>query len=328
MSVDATGASATSVTGAIRQAAQKTGANFNYLLATARIESNLNPNAQALTSSAGGLFQFIEQTWLGTVKHAGPALGYGKHADAITVTSSGRFEVQDAGLRQQILSLRNDPSANALMAGAFTKWNGDWLSAKLGRTPTEGELYLAHFLGAAGASKLITAAATTPQADAAAVFPRAAGANRSIFYNKQGEPRSVAQVYNLVMGRYDLARARPSVAPATAVAARATTNPVAVAPMSAPQTTSQTAWWSVPLQPLVPLSAPLSPSAPPARAADTRPVFHGLFRTSDRREAVAPVVSAFWGSRALSAPSPVGSSPNHANPAAQGGVFNLFRDSG
>ena len=60
MSVDDTGATAISVTGAIRQAAQKTGANFNYLLATARVESNLNPNAQATSSSAGGLFQFIE----------------------------------------------------------------------------------------------------------------------------------------------------------------------------------------------------------------------------------------------------------------------------
>jgi Transglycosylase SLT domain len=175
MSVDATGASAISVTGAIRQAAQKTGANFNYLLATARVESNLNPAAQATSSSAGGLFQFIEQTWLGTIKHAGPALGYGRYADAVSVNSSGRFEVQDTGLRQQIMNLRNDPSANALMAGALTKWNGDWLEAKLGRSPGEGELYLAHFLGAGGAGKLISLAASSPQASAADVFPRAAG---------------------------------------------------------------------------------------------------------------------------------------------------------
>ena len=252
MSVDATGASATSVTGAIRQAAQKTSTDFNYLLATARIESNLNPSAQASSSSAGGLFQFIEQTWLGTVKHAGPALGYGRYADAITMTSSGRFEVQDPGLRQQILSLRSDPSANALMAGAFTKWNGDWLSDKLGRTPTEGELYLAHFLGAAGAGKLITMASNSPQANAAAVFPRAAGANRSIFYNKQGDPRSVAQVYNMMVGRYDVARAHAPAVPATAIAANAATRSVAVAPVSAVQPISQPAWLSVPLPVLAP----------------------------------------------------------------------------
>ena len=220
MSVDVTGTSAIGVTGAIRQAAQKTGANFNYLLATARVESNLNPGAQSTSSSAGGLFQFIEQTWLGTMKHAGPALGYGRYADAISVNSSGRFEVADAGFRQQILNLRSDAAVNALMGGALTKWNGDWLSAKLGRTPNEGELYLAHFLGAGGASKLISMTSASPQANAAAVFPQAAGANRTIFYDKQGEPRSVAQVYDTMIGRYDAARAHsPSVQP-IAVATR------------------------------------------------------------------------------------------------------------
>jgi hypothetical protein len=329
MSVDATGASASSVTGAIRQAAHKTGTNFNYLLATARVESNLNPSAQASSSSAGGLFQFIEQTWLGTLKHAGPALGYGRYADAVTMTSSGRFEVQDPGLRQQILSLRNDPSANALMAGAFTKWNGDWLAAKLGRAPTEGELYLAHFLGAAGASKLITTASTSPQANAAAVFPRAAGANRSIFYDKQGEPRSVAQVYRQVVGRYDLARARPPVAPATMIAERAAT-PLAVTSLAASQPTSAPALLTVPLPHLAPLMAPLlaplSSSAPPASTADAAPVFHGLFRTSARREAVAPVVSALWG--APTAPAAQTSQPNKQNPARHGGMLDLFRDIG
>src|SRR5215213_6766017 len=71
------------ITGAIRQASQLTGANFGYLLATAQIESNLNPEAAAKTSSAGGLYQFIDQTWLATVKRSGPDLGYGKYADAI-----------------------------------------------------------------------------------------------------------------------------------------------------------------------------------------------------------------------------------------------------
>jgi hypothetical protein len=324
MSVDVTGASATSVTGAIRQAAQKTGTNFNYLLATARVESNLNPSAQAASSSAGGLFQFIEQTWLGTLKHAGPALGYGRYADAITVTSSGRFEVQDPGLRQQIFSLRSDPSANALMAGAFTKWNGDWLSSKLGRAPTEGELYLAHFLGAAGASKLITMAANSPQADATAVFPRAAGANRSIFYNKQGEPRSVAQVYNMMVGRYDVARAQAPVAPATKFAANPAMTAVAVAPISALQPASPLGLLSVPLPALTPFSL----SAPPARAGDTGPMFHGLFRTSDRREAVAPMVSALWGTHVASTPLPARPHPNNANPATRGNMFDLFRDRG
>ena len=72
------------VTGAIQQASGTTGASFEYLLATAKMESNFNPSAGASTSSARGLYQFIDQTWLGTVKEAGAQLGYGNQADAIT----------------------------------------------------------------------------------------------------------------------------------------------------------------------------------------------------------------------------------------------------
>src|SRR3954462_9848057 len=86
---------ATRVTGAIRNAARATGAGFDYLLNTALRESNLNPDAKAKSSSATGLFQFIDQTWLGTLKQSGAGLGYGKYADAITKTPQGRYAVND-----------------------------------------------------------------------------------------------------------------------------------------------------------------------------------------------------------------------------------------
>src|SRR5437868_8663747 len=126
---------ATRVTGAIRDAARVTGAGFEYLLNTALRESNLNPNARAKTSSATGLFQFIDQTWLGTMKQSGAALGYGKYADAITKTSSGRFVVNDPAMRNEILGLRKDPTANSLMAGAFANSNAKVLTERLGRKP-------------------------------------------------------------------------------------------------------------------------------------------------------------------------------------------------
>src|SRR2546429_5739767 len=109
---------ATRVTGAIRDAARVTGAGFEYLLNTALRESNLNPNARAKTSSATGLFQFIDQTWLGTMKQSGTALGYGQYADAISKTSSGRYVVSDPAMRNEIFALRKDPTANSVMAGA------------------------------------------------------------------------------------------------------------------------------------------------------------------------------------------------------------------
>src|ERR1700681_3427589 len=91
MSVDTSNATATAgvdpsrvrIAGAIKQAASTSGTSFEYLLATAKMESNFNPTASASTSSARGLYQFIDQTWLGTVKEAGTQLGYGKYADAI-----------------------------------------------------------------------------------------------------------------------------------------------------------------------------------------------------------------------------------------------------
>src|SRR3954451_78585 len=91
--------SATAVTGAIRKASQSTGASFDYLLATAKVESDLNPNLTMRSSTATGLFQFLDQTWLGVMQSAGRASGYGKYADAITQTPSGQYVVQDAGLR-------------------------------------------------------------------------------------------------------------------------------------------------------------------------------------------------------------------------------------
>src|SRR5215471_5886757 len=209
MLVDGAGNSgaAAPVTGAIRGAAQATGASFEYLLATAQVESGFNPHAAASTSSAGGLYQFIDQTWLGMLKDAGPGLGYGRYANAIVRSPSGHFEVPDPAMRQEIMALRKNPTANAVMAGAFTQQNSAQLSAQLGRNPSEGELYIAHFLGPAGAAKLIGAAASSPQASAAAMFPGAASANPSIFYDRQGHAHSASDVYGALVRRYDSARA-------------------------------------------------------------------------------------------------------------------------
>src|SRR6266513_2986106 len=94
------------IAGAIKQAASSTGASFEYLLATAKLESNFIPKASASTSSARGLYQFIDQTWLGTVKEAGSQLGYGKYADAITRSPSGSYSVSDPAARTAVMRLR------------------------------------------------------------------------------------------------------------------------------------------------------------------------------------------------------------------------------
>src|SRR5882762_5933191 len=206
MSVDISNAMATPgvdpsrlrIAGAIKQAASSTGASFEYLLTTAKMESNFNPKAGASTSSAHGLFQFIDQTWLGTVKEAGSQLGYGKYADAITRDSSGGYSVSDPSARTAVMKLRDDPDAASSMAGVLTQSNSFKLTGKIGRRPTDAELYMAHFMGVGGAGKLISNAEDNPQASAARMFPNAAAANRSIFYDRSGNARSVSQVYSVL----------------------------------------------------------------------------------------------------------------------------------
>ncbi len=322
MLVDANGSSPI-VTGAIRQASRMTGTNFKYLVATAQVESNFKPNAGTSTSTARGLFQFIEQTWLATLKEQGPALGYGRVANAIERMPSGQYVVQDRRLNDQIMNLRSDPTANAVMAGAFTKANAGKLSEALGRRPSEGELYLAHFLGPNGASKLIGLAASKPGARAAEAFPSAARANPSIFFDKHGQMRGAADVYRTLVGRYDMARGNqidPTVPPA--VVAQVATNPVGVARRAAfaPDTAQLTEAYA----------AARRLADPPAQLGDTGPVFHGLFHTGARRDAVAPVVSALW-----TAPSPQTSAfpkvPSQEAAAAapvarSGGPLDLFQD--
>lgn len=184
------------VQAAIARASQATGVDFSYLLGQARLESSLNPNARAASSSAAGLYQFTRGTWLSTLDRHGAEHGYG-WADA--AIESGR--VRDPAVRADIMALRYDPEASALMAAELASDNRDFLTGVLGRTPDPSELYLAHFLGADGAGRFLTAMAANPGQDAAALFPEAAGANRAIFFESGGQPRSLGAVMDLVRGK-------------------------------------------------------------------------------------------------------------------------------
>ncbi len=168
------------VMSALKRASASTGAGFDFLMKMAVRESSLDPSAKAGTSSAAGLFQFIEQTWLGAVKQYGGEHGLGEFAADIKRDASGRFAVQDAERRNEILNLRFDAGASSAMAGELANANGDYLQSRIGRAVSSADLYTAHFLGPAGAVKLLSAAANTKAAD---ILPQAARANSNVFYD-------------------------------------------------------------------------------------------------------------------------------------------------
>lgn len=246
--------------GAIAVAAQRTGVDFDYLMAQAQIESGMNPRAEARTSSASGLYQFIDQTWLATMDRHGEALGYGDMARAIE-TRGGRASVTDPAMHDTIMQLRFDPQAASLMAGALATDNRAALQGILGRDPDASELYLAHFLGAGDASRFLSALTSNPDQSAVALLPRAAAANPAIFREPSGTARSVNEVMGVIRNRVEGAMALGQAMPSASTPAPATPSPP---PFMPPPTRPDL---GLPAYPVTPARMPQAPRV--ASMADT-----------------------------------------------------------
>lgn len=166
------------ITHAIQSASAKTGVDFSYLLQQAQIESSFKADAKASTSSATGLYQFIDKTWLSMVDKYGD-----KHG------------ITDVSNKKEVLALRKNPELCSLMAAEMAADNKDYLEKCTGQTAGSTELYMAHFMGPAGAGKFLNAMNKNPDANAAALFPDAAAANKNVFYDKSGHAKSLGDVY-------------------------------------------------------------------------------------------------------------------------------------
>jgi hypothetical protein len=268
------------------------------------MESDFNPTAGASTSSARGLYQFIDQTWLATVKEAGGQLGYSQYADAITKTSSGDYTVSDPSMQRSIMKLRDDPAASSAMAGALTQSNSFQLTGRIGRRPTDGELYMAHFMGVGGAAKLINSAVDEPQASAAKMFPGPAAANRSIFYDRQGNSRSVADVYAVLNARYTGAADSSATQAALAMYGGspspvqiASATPAAGNAQAVPAVDSATFLSQFPdVRNATPTSS--VPDGGNNASAHSDPIFRSLFQVDERSQPVSNTVHQLWGKSA------------------------------
>jgi hypothetical protein len=183
------------VVGAIARASAAAHVDFGYLMAQAKQESDFQPTARATTSSATGLFQFIESTWLSAVKQYGAKYGLGQYAAQIS-QDSGAPQVASPTVRRQILALRDNPTISSELAAETANANRQTLTENLGHAPSDTALYLAHFLGAGGATTLVKTAETAAGTKAADLLPAAAAANRAVFYDKAtGAAKTVAQIY-------------------------------------------------------------------------------------------------------------------------------------
>ncbi len=270
-------AAETRVVSAVRAAAAATGVSFEFLLAQANQESGLDPAAHNARSSAAGLYQFTATTWLSMVKRHGAAYGLGKYAASIHVDRNGKPYVADAATRHAILELRRDPKTSAIMAAEYAKQNQRSLEHRLGRPVSASDLYLAHFLGAAGAAKVLERMDVQPRRDAAGLLPDAARANPELFHEPGSRhARSVASLYRSVQAsfsdavegvqpmevRAELASLRPEPrpddAPGTTTAEAANLPPPPAVAASVPPPTP---YFPVPLPP--PVGQQLSQEEPP-----------------------------------------------------------------
>jgi hypothetical protein len=191
---------------------------------------------------------------------------------------------------------------------------------------------MAHFMGVNGAAKLISSAEDSPQASGAAMFPNAAAANRSIFYDSSGSARSVSQVYSVLTQRYASASASPATQSAmAAVGGASTTTAVASATQVQVPTDSATFLSAFPSANTASSVNMASASADGSVAGDTS--FRSLFQAGERSQPVSPAIHKLWGetgsltSDAVASAAPATSaSTTPASTASASQGLDLFSD--
>ncbi len=101
---------------------------------------------------------YSEQVWLEALRSGAGGEDLAPAASRVFRTSGGRLYIPSDADRQRILNLRRDAKSAGLVAFGLAKRNAEQFRAELGRSPTAGELYLAHAFGSETAIALVSAA--------------------------------------------------------------------------------------------------------------------------------------------------------------------------
>lgn len=193
---------------AIRHASKVVGSEFGYMMELAQAESGFDETASASTSSAAGLYQFTDQSWLMMLAQNGAKYGLADVAGQISVSKDRDgnpvYDIDNPFMERYALSLRNDPRLCALMGAEYAKTNKQDLKAALPRTTiTRTDQYLAHFLGSGSAARFISHMENSPNRAANRLFPAPARSNESIFFKRNGHARSLKEIYTLFSHKFD-----------------------------------------------------------------------------------------------------------------------------
>jgi hypothetical protein len=189
----------------LRDAASKTGVNYEFLVAQASVESGFHGNAQASRGSAAGLFQFTGATWLRMMHDHGAKYGHGDLAKQLKLAPNGAITAPDKEAETRILGMRQDDRLSALFAAEYAKANSARLESVTGHKATAAELHLAHLLGPNGAVRFLKAHEDNEKQAAAKVVPAAARQNPGLFFARGGRSaKSVAAVYQKIQERLDI----------------------------------------------------------------------------------------------------------------------------
>ena len=167
-----TGTSVEEMKTLIEASAKSVGIDPKLATAVAAVESDFKPNAGNGSSSAKGLFQFIDDTWKEQISKYGSKYGLPPNSSVF------------------------DPKANALMGAQYIKTNVESLKQT---TDTVGpvEAYMAHFLGLGGAKEFLGAMKSSPETIGSELMPKAASKNTETFTSK-GKALTLKEIYEVI----------------------------------------------------------------------------------------------------------------------------------
>lgn len=186
---------------AAQAAAVHTGIDRTVLLAFAASESSLRTSARNGRSSAVGLMQFTEQSWLLAVRRFGHAHGLGELASRIT-QRQGRFGMASEEELSRVLDLRGDARLAASLAAETARFNSARFRGRFGGEAAPDALYAMHVLGTQGGLRLLDAVRREPARPASEVIAASAIAANPRIFRPQGRDLTAAEAMGQLRLRY------------------------------------------------------------------------------------------------------------------------------